>query len=80
MRIIEGWKRAGTRLARLVREGGSTMNPVDPKETPQPRRHGAEDNHRPHQHPTPRIGHTPGKAEGDEATVDEALGREEKRR
>jgi hypothetical protein len=32
------------------------------------------------QHPKPDIGHTPGKAEGDEKTVDDALNNQEKRR
>lgn len=50
------------------------MSRVEPKERPAPRE--AE----PRRSETPRIDHTPGKAEGDERTIDEALKNQEESR
>ena len=46
------------------------MSRVEPNNRPD-EKHQAEN--RPDQHPAPEIGHTPGEAEGDLKTIEEAL-------
>jgi hypothetical protein len=52
------------------------MSRVEPKDRPSAPREAQEG--RQAKHSTPPIAHTPGKAEGDERTVDEALRRQER--